>query len=172
MRTRWLLAAVFAAAACSGSNQPPAAAVAERVQPPAVAAAPRQAGRDLRADERLGGHTLQRHVGRSDADLVARLRRERDISAASTYTDETTASTVVAAAIAQSASKISAWEARPGSRPNLVLRFAEPGRPPIGRSLQRDARTPKPCHRALVVLRWNDRQDRWYVLTSYPEADR
>lgn len=171
-RSRWLLAALFAATACGGSSQPPPVPVAERAQAPAAVAAPRRDGRDLRADERLGGHTLQRHVGRSDADLVQRLRRERDISAASTYTDEATASVTVASAIAQSASKIEAWAARRGSRPNLVLRFVDAEGPPIGRSLQRGARTPEPCHRALVVLRWDERERRWYVLTSYPEADR
>jgi hypothetical protein len=172
VRSRWLLAALFAATACGGSSQPaPPVPVADRAQAPAVAA-PRRDGRDLRTDERLGGHTLQRHVGRSDADLVQRLRRERDISAASTYTDEATASVTVASAIGQSASKIEAWEARRGSRPNLVLRFVDTDGPPIGRSLQRGARTPEPCHRALVVLRWDERESRWYVLTSYPEADR
>ena len=25
---------------------------------------------------------------------------------------------------------------------------------------------------ALVVLRWDERQNKYYVLTSYPEADR
>src|SRR5262245_4372800 len=118
-RSRWLLAALFAAMACGGSSQPPPPVpVAERAQAPAAVALPKRSGRDLRADERLGGHTLQRHVGRSDADLRERLRRERDISAASAYTDEATASTTVASALAQSASKIEAWEARRGSRPN------------------------------------------------------
>ena len=42
---------------------------------------------DLEADEALGGHTMARHVGRTDAQLAERLQRERDISAASTYTD-------------------------------------------------------------------------------------
>lgn len=47
---------------------------------------------DLERDERRGGHTLSRHVGRSDADLRERLSRERQISAASTYTDRVTGS--------------------------------------------------------------------------------
>jgi len=56
---------------------------------------------DLERDEKRGGHTLARHVGRSDADLGERLRRERQISAASTYTDRATAERVVALALAQ-----------------------------------------------------------------------
>ncbi len=42
---------------------------------------------DLGRDEGLGGHTLARHVGRSDRELAARLRKERRIAAASTYVD-------------------------------------------------------------------------------------
>jgi uncharacterized protein YcbX len=111
-------------------------------------------------------------VGRTDAQLAERLRRERTISAASTYTDHATASAVVAAALQDSRSRVDAWRARRGPRPNLVLRFTQPTGPPIGRSLARGAREAEPCRRALVVLRWDDRVGRWYVLTSYPEADR
>jgi hypothetical protein len=28
------------------------------------------------------------------------------------------------------------------------------------------------CSQALVVLKWDDRRDRFFVLTAYPEADR
>ena len=126
--------------------------------------------RDLAADERLGGHTLQRHVGKTDAELAARLRRERHISAASTYTDAATASKVVGTTLATSKRRLDAWLARQGARPNLVLNFTQNHGPPIGRSLLRGERTSRPCDRALVVLRWDDRRARWYVLTSYPEA--
>ena len=47
----------------------------------------RQVWRDLAADESMGGHTLARHVGKTDSQLSDRLRREPQISAASTYTD-------------------------------------------------------------------------------------
>ena len=48
------------------------------------------ARRNLSDDEARGGHTLARHVGKSDGELRARLERER-IAAASTYTDLGTA---------------------------------------------------------------------------------
>jgi hypothetical protein len=133
----------------------------------ATAAAPY----DLEADEALGGHTLERHVGRSDSDLADRLRREPQISAASTYTDATTAKRVVGAAIARSRDRIQSWVGRGGgSRPNLVLNYSEPGGAAIGRSLGRRSRNSVPATRALVVLRWLPREQRWIVLTSYPEA--
>ncbi len=128
-----------------------------------------QATRDLKADERAGGHTLARHVGKTDQELLERLSRE-NISAASTYTDATTAAVIVAAALDQSAVKLKAWLNRRGSRPNLVINYLQPKGPPIGRSIRRGQKRAVSCYRALVVVRWDDRRSAWYVLTSYPEA--
>ena len=126
--------------------------------------------RDLALDESLGGHTLARHVGKSDAELADRLRREPRISAASTYTDRTIAERVVGAALARAGGKLTAWEQRSGRRPNLVLNYTEP-RQPIGRSLRRGQPSARTASRAIVVLRWHERSDRFYVLTSYPENE-
>ena len=127
---------------------------------------------DLEHDEALGGHTLARHVGRTDEQLAERLRREPQISAASTYSDALMAKTTIALTIAQSRGRIDAWAARRGPRPNLVLNYVQRTGGPIGRSLARGARQAQPCDRALVVLRWLEREKTWIVLTSYPEARR
>jgi hypothetical protein len=130
------------------------------------------AGRDLAIDESLGGHTLARHVGKSDAELAERLRREPRISAASTYTDRATAERAVGAALAGAGRRLTTWERRSGRRPNLVLNYVDPARRPLGRSLHRSQRAAQPARRAVVVLRWHERSNRFYVLTSYPEGDR
>ena len=39
----------------------------------------------------MGGHTLARHVDKTDAELAERLRLEPQLSAASTYTDRAVA---------------------------------------------------------------------------------
>lgn len=126
---------------------------------------PPTAGRDLSADESAGGHTLARHVGRSDADLRARLKAEPDISAASTYTDRATAERVVAEVLEKKQSEVEKWAARQGDRSNLVLRF-DIGET-IGRSIEQGKSSATEVQNALVVLRWTG--SRWYVLTSYPE---
>ena len=127
---------------------------------------------DLQHDESLGGHTLARHVGRTDDELAERLRREPNISAASTYADVMAARRTVALAIEQSRPRIEGWASRRGSRPNLVLNYTQRSGPPIGRSLSRGERASRPCDRALVVLRWLERERQWIVLTSYPESRR
>jgi hypothetical protein len=125
---------------------------------------------DLSEDEARGGHTLARHVGRTDDQLRERLRRERNISAASTYTDRVTAEETIAAAVDGAQSKVTRWDARSGRRPNLVLDYTSAS--PVGRTLARGDRVSAPCARVVVVLRWDDRHDRSYVLTSYPECGR
>jgi hypothetical protein len=180
-----------APAADSTSTSRPAAAVAPRagesrattVAPgtdPSVGARARQqavavdraARRDLSIDEGRGGHTLERHVGKTDDELGARLSRERQISAASTYTDLAAAETTVATALAEQSRRVKAWAGKRGARPNLALDYHGPPSATIGRTIRRGQRRSDPCADAVIVLRWDTRRDDYYVLTSYPERRR
>ena len=148
-----------------------AAAPPASTAPAAEARAAAAAHYDLGRDEQLGGHTLARHVGWSDDELLARLRREPDISAASTYSDRATAERIVASALAQDKRRVDAWAAREGSRPNLALDYRGARDDVIGRSIRRGRTIAQPCIDAVVVLRWQ-RAGGFIVLTSYPEAAR
>jgi hypothetical protein len=125
------------------------------------------AARDLSQDDAEGGHTLRKHVGKSDSDLKQRLAREHSISAASTYTDRETAERVVGTTLNQQRDKIQRWLELGGEHPNLVLDYA--GDQPIGRTMRRGAATSTPCAKAVVVLRYAG-GGQYYVLTSYPEC--
>ncbi|MEO8539833.1 MAG: RNase A-like domain-containing protein [bacterium] len=122
------------------------------------------ATRDLSLDEAQGGHTLARHVGRTDQDLAARLKAEPDISAASSYFDRATAERSVGAVLAKKASDIQKWE-KATSHANLAFRLDLGA--PVGRSLKRGASKAVDVHSVVVVLAWNN--GNWFVLTSYPE---
>lgn len=161
------------------ATSPPAGERADADVPPGRRMGPARPGRgpladlrgaavryDLRADERRGGHTIERHVGLTDEQLRARLQRE-SISAASTYADLETAERVVGLTLRRHAARVDTWKAREGARPNLVLPFAAPNQPAVGRVLRRGAREPVDAHAAVVVLRW--REGDAFVLTSYPE---
>ena len=140
---------------------------------PATHAAAQPARRDLGADERCGGHTLERHVGRTNAQLAQRLKQEPDISAASTYTDRNAAETTVGAALAADAARIKTWSARSGPRPNLALHYKGPNTgKPIGRSWRRGMVAPNAAYDAVVVLRWDVPRKAYCVLTSYPEVTK
>jgi hypothetical protein len=125
--------------------------------------------RDLSQDESAGGHTLRKHVGRTDDELRQRLRRERNISAASTWTDRETAEHAVAVALAQNHDKIQRWLDREEGHPNLVVDYDGTASHPIGRSLRRGSDRAGPCAHATVVLKWAG-PNNYYVLTSYPEC--
>ena len=124
--------------------------------------------RDLEQDEKHHGHTLQRHVGRSDEQLLERLQQETDISSASTYTDKNTAERIVGMALEKNKSKIDAWIHQGSNRPNLAFDFFGDGKTPIGRSIRRGKSSSQPCYGAKVVLKADG--DSFHVLTSYPEA--
>jgi len=126
------------------------------------------ARRDLSQDEAAGGHTLRKHVGRTDTELRERLEHEREISAASTWNDRASAEAAVGAAIADQNTKISRWLAR-DSHPNLVLDYdGDPARP-FGRTLRRGEDQVQPCSHAVMVLKW-DAPNSYHVLTAYPEC--
>jgi hypothetical protein len=163
--------ACLALAACGQpAPAPPPATATAAVAPPA--AAPAVHTHDLSIDESMGGHTLAKHVGRTDDELRARLRQERDISSASSYTDRATAERVVDQALTSGGRQLDAWRARSGRRPNLVLSYTDRSGNAIGWSISRGQSTAVSCVRALVVLAWDDRRGREFVLTSYPEAGR
>jgi len=124
---------------------------------------------DLERDEGRGGHTIARHVGRTDAQLQARLRRE-SISAASTYPDLETAERAVRRTLDEHTGRVQVWVNRRAPKANLAIRHRARDGLPTGRILARGAPQSRDAHGAVVVLRW--RGEGWYVLTSYPEEAR
>jgi Bacterial CdiA-CT RNAse A domain len=124
---------------------------------------------DLERDEARGGHTLDKHVGRSDQELRERLDREPNISAASTWTSREVAEETVDRALRAERDKIARWEERGYRRPNLALHF-DAGRV-IGRSMKHGDESSSPSTQAVIVLK-ADGPNSFYVLTSYPEDRR
>jgi len=161
-----LLAGLLAFSGCGSS---PAPESGQRDEKPKIRIDTRiaSAGYDLGRDEQRGGHTLARHVARTDDELQERLAREQDISAASTWTDRETAETVVAEALATERSRVDSWMRRGFPRANLALHY-NAGRV-IGRSLRRGDSQSVQCSSAVMVLR-GDGPESFYVLTTYPEA--
>jgi hypothetical protein len=161
------LAGVFAVSGCRSG---PSTESGQRGEPPPkvrIELRHGNAGYDLGRDEQCGGHTLARHVARTDDELRARLARERNISAASTWTDRATAEAAVGQGLEAERSRVDGWIRRGYPRPNLALHYN--AGLVIGRSLRRgDSRTVD-CSSAVIVLR-ADGPESFYVLTTYPEA--
>jgi len=153
--------AVLLATACQTVNQQQVASGVGATRSAAIR------GHDLSADEAAGGHTLRKHVGRTDEQLRERLQSEPSISAASTYTDRATAELAVANALEHGRGRIQNWLDREGGHPNLVVDYDSDS--PIGRTMRRGDSVSRPCSHAVVVLRWAGGGE-YYVLTTYPEC--
>jgi len=140
----------------------------EEARSASAASAAREGERyDLSKDEERGGHTLARHVARTDEELRDRLRHEGNISAASTWTDRETAEGIIAEALRAERGRIASWMRRGYPRANLALHYE--ARRDIGRSLRQGETEALRCRDAVIVLR-ADGPDGYYVLTAYPEA--
>ncbi len=120
--------------------------------------------RDLDWDERQGGHTLHRHVGRSESELVRRLEREAGIAAASSFDDRATAEAVIAATLERERERIATWMRH--DKENLTLDYRGDAGRTIGRVLRRGDAAALAATDARVVLR--KRGARFFVLTAYP----
>ena len=152
------------------SAKTPESAPRESQPPPSEKSHEAQAvpKRDLDQDERRHGHTLQRHVGRTDQQLLERLRSETNIGSASTYTDKETAERCVGAALGRNKSRIDAWLRQNSGRENLAVNYVGDGKTPIGRSIHHGSTLSVPCYNAIVILKAEGTG--FYVLTSYPET--
>lgn len=157
-----IMLAILLAATMAACTRPPAAESGPSAKPFT------SARHDLSQDENAGGHTLRKHVGRTDAELRERLQHEREISAASTWNDRESAEAAVGAAIAEQNNKISRWLER-DSHPNLVLDYDGDPAHPFGRTLRRGEDRVQPCAQAVIVLKW-DPPNTYHVLTAYPEC--
>jgi len=126
-------------------------------------------GISLVEEEKRGGHTIEKHVAKTDDELRTRLRAEPWLAVVSTFTDLATAERCVNAALLANAEKISAWSEQKEDRDTLAIAYR--GSSPIGRSLRRGAKEAVECTDANIVLR-PDRRYGHIVLTAYPETSR
>ena len=154
------------------AGRPPAPSATASTPPnaaPEVVAADRgeagnSARRDLASDEQLGGHTLARHVGRTDRELADRLAREAGVANASSFVDRATAEQVVGATLERERDRIASWMRR--NKENLALDYPGDEGRRIGQVFRRGEVRSRPASAARVVLR--KRGARYFVLTSYP----
>jgi len=126
-------------------------------------------GISLVEEERRGGHTLEKHVGKTDEELRARLKSEPWLAVVSTFSDLATAERCVNAALIANAEKIALWTKRGEERDTLAIAYR--GNSPIGKSLRRGGKAAVVCTDANIVLR-PDRRFGHIVLTAYPEPTR
>lgn len=121
----------------------------------------------LQQQEQAGGHTIERHVGKSDQQLMERLRREPRIRAASTYPNSETASTHLRAALRANAGKLNQWANSAANGQKQVVDYNAnqvvgrvASRPPSSNNIKNTQKL-----RAVLVAKGGGN---CFLLTSYP----
>jgi hypothetical protein len=118
----------------------------------------------LHENEAQGGHVLDKHVGKTDEELLARLKSEPHLREVSTFTDEATAERVIKAAIAENQDEIGKW-LKQTRNTRLELEHSSPAT--VGRSLVRGTTGSVDRRVATIILVKTPKG--FYVLTAYVE---
>jgi hypothetical protein len=115
--------------------------------------------------EHKGGHTVDRHVAKSDAWLIDRLKKEPSISAASSFPDRVTARKVIGLALGQDKTDLDEWatSANGGDVAEIRMAFEQP----IGRLVPRGMASAQPAH-GLRLFVMADGNGSCHLLTAYP----
>ena len=112
------------------------------------------------------GHVIAQHVGKSDADLIARIGSNKKISAASSFTDQATSEAVIGGAIRQNRTQLSAWlrTAQQGDR--LPLPYS--GTDVIGRGIKKGQSVVGDRTNAKIILQALG-DGKYHILTAFPQ---
>ena len=119
----------------------------------------------LRHHEHSGSHTLERHVGKSDAELLQRLRDNPSLPGSSSFPDQRSAERAVDELLTRRADEIDAWQRTDderlfleGSADRVVGRFADPqGHLQDVRSLR------------VFIVRDDSMSEGFRIVTAYPK---
>ncbi len=116
--------------------------------------------------EKLGGHLLERHVGKTKQDLIQRANRQ-DVEAASTFANKATATKAVLESLRGNADDIIKWlESKGGATKTLVMEHAFE----VGMSVDRSTKRVKTglTKSKLVLQRAPDTPLGFFIITGYP----
>ncbi|MGC2882017.1 ribonuclease YeeF family protein [Bacillus subtilis] len=125
-------------------------------------------GGGLAAHEAKGGHLIERHIGKTDEELIERLRTDPNphITASSTFKDRATAERIANAALndPKNIKKIENWIDDP-KKPKLMLKYKGDGEI-IGRSVTRNSELVENVTNAKIILKKDNNGN--FILTGYP----
>ncbi|CAN2968921.1 hypothetical protein METHPM2_1430001 [Pseudomonas sp. PM2] len=122
-------------------------------------------GGGLAAHEAAGGHLMQKHVGRTDQQLLDRLRQEPHIPAASTFHDRATAELAISKVLDNNQDKIKDF--LEGNNQQIVI--TQPSPEPIGTSFKKNTTTPVPGKEIYLIIRRDQKMHTGYrIHTGFP----
>ncbi|MCX2812011.1 T7SS effector LXG polymorphic toxin [Bacillus sp. ChL18] len=124
-------------------------------------------GGGLAAHEAKGGHLIERHVGKTDQELLKRLEKSKmsnkKISGSSTFKDRATAEKIANITLSDNKDKIEKWLNNDVKKP-LVLSYK--GSEVLGRGITKGTTEISDLTNAKIILKKNN--DGSFILTGYP----
>lgn len=120
-------------------------------------------GGGLKGHEERGGHTLERHVGKTEGDLRARLRNEPKIPAASAFTDRELAEDAVSAVLTINRETIKHLLHFQNGEARLVQSFDRA----IGKVVTRDGTVTSTREITVVIVKDSSKLG-YHVKTAFP----
>ncbi|MFT4431742.1 T7SS effector LXG polymorphic toxin, partial [Bacillus velezensis] len=124
-------------------------------------------GGGLAAHEAKGGHLIERHVGKSDQELMERLEKSKmsnkKISGSSSFKDRATAEKVANITLSDNKDKIEKWLNNDVKKP-LVLSYK--GSEVLGRGITKGSAEISDLTNAKIILK--KKNDGSFILTGYP----
>ncbi|MEC2333062.1 ribonuclease YeeF family protein [Bacillus subtilis] len=125
-------------------------------------------GGGLAAHEAKGGHLIEEHIGKTDEELIERLRTDPNphITASSTFKDRATAERIANSVLndPKNIKKIENWIDNP-KKPKLMLKYKGDGEI-IGRSVTRNSELVENVTNAKIILKKDNNGN--FILTGYP----
>lgn len=132
-------------------------------------AAIRRGAISLAAEEAAGGHTIAKHVGRTEAQLRARLATQSRIPAASTFRNLAEAEQAVSLALRLNANTIKTWASTAAVGQRLPLSY-DAGKIIIGQGVVRATGQLINMSKMTIVLKKVAQGNKvFFVLTAYPK---
>lgn len=133
---------------------------------------------NLQNSESKGGHTLERHVGKTDAELVQRMEKEKRITGSSSFANVGDAEKAINGAIKKNQQKVEDWlaDAKKGER--LALSGSAKGRGIARADFNKAEKQADPAAAKLAAVKPRnsckmilqaDGKGGFIVLTAYPE---
>ena len=131
-----------------------------------VAFAPGIPGGGLDFHEAAGGHTLEKHIGKTEAELAQRLASDKRISAASSFTYRSVAESAIAEAMEEKKSAIDSWVKKGTNRYTIKYDTHKI----IGITLARRASKATSTSRLKIILKRSTKlSPGYFIFTAYPE---
>ncbi len=123
----------------------------------------------LKSHEEAGGHTIERHVDKSEHYLKKRVN-SGNIFEASTFNNIAAAEQILALGLWENIDELAAWMKNENAGDRLVIEIMHPTA--IGRGIRRNETQISPRYGARIVLQKNKNKKSAFILTAYPHKRR